>query len=70
MKEGRWPLHRRQVGLRRVWRSVLCCCGHQDENLDMEALIVVPVSRTLLITDSLCVHLRFVLLCVLMVLDT
>lgn len=42
MKEGRWG--RRQVGLQRVWRSLLCCCGRQDENLDMEALIVVPVS--------------------------
>lgn len=50
MQERRWLLHNRQVGLRRVWRSVLhCCCGqHQDENLDMEALIVILVSETLI----------------------
>jgi len=47
MQERRWPLHSRPVGLQRV-----CCCGrHQDDNLDMEALIVVPVSRFLLIAD-------------------
>lgn len=55
MPERRWPLHNRQVELRRVWRSILlCCCGrHQDEKLAMEALIVVPVSEILILFASL-----------------
>lgn len=51
MPERPWPLHSRQVELRRMWRSLLlCCCSqHQEENLDLEALIVVPVSEILMI---------------------
>lgn len=62
MQDRRWPQHKGQVGLQRVWRRLLLCCSceHQEESLDKEALIVVPVSGILIlvcVTDSLSVNL-------------
>lgn len=62
MQDRRWPRHKGQVGLQRVWRRLLLCCSceHQEESLDKEALIVVPVSGILIlvcVTDSLSVNL-------------
>lgn len=49
MQELRWPVHRQKVGLKGVWSGfgACCCTQNQDQDLDMEALIVVPVSDSL-----------------------
>lgn len=70
MQDRRWPRHKGQVGLQRVWRRLLLCCSceHQEESLDKEALIVVPVSGILILNALLILSLLiycFVLGCLL-----
>lgn len=59
MQDRRWPRHKGQVGLQRVWRRLLLCCSceHQEESLDKEALIVVPVSGILILNALLILSL-------------